>query len=287
MLKRGSLISLIFGVFFLISCSGTDSPAAPSKKEDPKDTVKYKVTYINSEHVTLGVPVDTDTTDDYYIVRSQYVVSYNKNKNEANWVAWKLVASDFGDVDRYSGNFIADTSLPASFYKTKHADYTNTGFDRGHIVRSEERTVTVADNKATFILSNVIPQTPDLNQGVWLKFEYFCQDLASKQNKDLYIYSGPIFTPGVENFLGYTKVRIPDSCFKIVVVLEKNQTLKDVNGKTPVYCVVMPNIDGVRKDAWETYSTTVRRIEKSTGYDFLNNVPQAIQDSIETKVSKK
>jgi endonuclease G len=79
------------------------------------------------------------------------------------------------------------------------------------------------------------------------------------------------------------KVVIPDSCFKIVVVLERGQTLLDVNVNTVVIAVLMPNIDGVRSKKWEEYKTTVRRIEYSTGYDFLNLLPKSIQDSIETK----
>jgi endonuclease G len=207
-------------------------------------------------------------------------LSYNKNRNVANWVSWELNKDWFGDVPRYSGNFITDTTLPAGYYRVKHSDYTNSGFDRGHLVMSEERTKTVEDNKATFILTNIIPQTPDLNRGVWLNFEKYCNELALKQNKELYIIAGGIFHS--QNSINGL-VAIPDSCFKIVVVLESGKGLKDITTSTEVIAVVMPNIDGIRSESWEKYKTTVRRIENSTGYNFLSSVPMDIQNEIETK----
>lgn len=240
----------------------------------------YGTPKINSVHVALGVPEDNDSTDDYDIIRSQYIVSYNKDLGVANWVAWNLDADWYGDVPRYSGNFIVDTSLPSQFYKVKHSDYTNSGYDRGHMVRSEERTKTDIDNKSTFFLTNIIPQTPDLNQGVWLKLEYYCEDLCKQQNKELYVIAGGIYHTK-EKIKGL--VTIPDSCFKIIVVLNRNQGLKNIDINSEVIAVVMPNISGVRSDDWMKYSTTVDRIEFSTGYDFLNCLPKKIQAIIEAK----
>jgi endonuclease G, mitochondrial len=78
-------------------------------------------------------------------------------------------------------------------------------------------------------------------------------------------------------------VSVPDSCFKIVVVLEEGQGLKDITSSTQVIAVCMPNIQGVRNDDWTIYQTSVDQIEASTGYDFLNDVPEKIQKVIESK----
>jgi len=236
---------------------------------------------INSINVSLGLPTDKDTTNDYIIYRKQYVLSYNKLRNIANWVAWELNASWFGDVARYKGNFITDTSLPAGYYRVKHSDYTNSGYDRGHMVMSEERTSTGVDNMATFILSDILPQTPDLNRGVWLNFEKFCNGMALKQGKELFIYAGGVFHTSTTIGNG---IAVPDSCWKkIVVVLEKGQSLKDVTAKTIVYSVMMPNIAGIRSDSWDKYKTTIRKIEYSTGYDFLGLVSKPIRDILDNK----
>jgi len=235
-------------------------------------------------HVEMGIPVDNSLLDDYLIFRHQYVLSYNKDKCATNWVSWNLNSSWFGDAPRFKGNFITDSSLPLNFCRAKHKDYNKCGYDRGHLVRSEERTNTVENNKSTFILTNVIPQAGDLNRGPWLALERYCEDLCKNYNKELYIIAGGFYhsTNKVNN-----KITIPDSCFKIIVILDKGKKSTSVNNKTKIISVAMPNIEGIRNADWQTYITTVDRIEFSTGYNFLNKIPEPLQSKLEKKKFKK
>jgi endonuclease G len=265
------LFVMVLISLFIISCS----PQETEVIDTPETPLPY-----NSPHLTLGLPTDNDPMDDYIIVRYQYALSYNKDLNISNWVSWELNASWYGDVPRHSGNFLQDPLLPDGYYRVRHADYTNSGFDRGHMVRSEERTATEEDNRSTFYMTNILPQTPDLNQGVWLNLEYHLEDLCKKENKELFVIAGGIFhTSQKINDI----VAIPDSCFKIVVVLNRGQTLKDINEQTQIIAVVMPNISGVRRDSWETYRTTINRIESSTGYSFLSRVDKKVGDVLKRK----
>ena len=236
--------------------------------------------YAYSPHLKLGLPIDSDPTDDYIIIRHQYALSYNKNLNVSNWVAWQLNKDWFGNVKRYRGNFLIDALLPPDFYRVTHNDYTRSGFDRGHMVRSKERTATKEDNISTFYMTNILPQKPDLNQGVWADLENYLERLCKKEDKELYIIAGGIFRTKkkVNN-----KVTIPDSCFKIVVVLDRGQTLKDITEQTQIIAVVMPNINGTRKNNWETYKTTINRIESSTGYVFLSRVDKNVREFLKRK----
>lgn len=264
---------LIFLASVLVSCSSSNDSAPAEEPDNPVPPT------ISSVHVSLGVPTDADTTDDYYIIHDQYIVDYNKKLNIANWVAWELNADWYGDADR-SDNFKADPLLPVDFFKVDGSSYKNSGYDRGHMVRSEERTHTDADNATTFYMTNILPQEADLNQGVWLRFEDYYKNTYIKADKELFIYAGGIFH--TDNKIN-GKIAIPDSCFKIVVVLNRNQGLYDVTDSTLVIAVVMPNQSGVRSDSWQKYITTVDRIEESTGYDFLNSLPKRIQKIIETR----
>lgn len=272
----------ILSAILMLSCSDNTNSSVEAKPNIETNKNKSIYTWAKSVHTSLGVPFDKDTTDDYLIIRPQYVVSYSNAKGQPNWVASELNASWYGDVERYEGNFITDNSLPASFLKIKDGDYTNSGFDRGHLVRSEERTATVDDNKSTFLMSNIIPQTPDLNRGVWLKLEYECERLCKEENKELFVVAGGIFHSN-KTLNDAGKVVIPDSCFKIIVVLDKGQTLANVTTSTPLIAVVMPNIAGIRNDAYSKYLTTVDRIEASTGYDFLNEISDSVEEFIESK----
>lgn len=272
----------ILTAILMLSCSDNTNSTVEAKPNIETNKNKSIYTWAKSVHTSLGVPFDKDTTDDYLIIRPQYVVSYSNRLGQPNWVASELNAAWYGEVERYEGNFITDNSLPASFLKIKDGDYTNSGYDRGHLVRSEERTATVDDNKSTFIMSNVFPQTPDLNRGVWLKLEYECERLCKEENKELFVVAGGIFH-SYKSLNDAGKVTIPDSCFKIVVVLDKGQTLANVTSSTKVIAVVMPNIAGIRTDVYSKYLTTVDRIEASTGYDFLNEVGDSVENEIEGK----
>lgn len=239
---------------------------------------------INSIHLVLGIPVDNNPDDDIILVRSQYVVSYNPIFNATNWAAWNLNSSWIGKSGRYSGTFIRDTSLPEGLLQITHDDYTNSGYDRGHLVRSHERSSNPDDNKSTFYLTNIVPQTPDLNRGVWLDFERFCENLVLKHNKELYIFSGGIYKS--DSTIG-PGIRVPDSCYKIVVVLERGEGLECVGYNTVIYSVKMPNIQGIRKHKWSRYAASVNDIEQSTGYNFLRDVPIKIQGVIELIVNRE
>lgn len=263
----------LFAVF-TISC-GNKNENQNIQPENPY--LGLDTSYI---HLRVGLPKDSDSSDDYIIKRNQYCISYNYKRNEPNWVSYELNSDWYGDVARYKGNFISDTSLPSPWYRVKHSDYTNSGFDRGHLVRSEERTKTEDDNKSTFLLSNIIPQAPDLNQGPWLKLEYYCEDLCKKENKELFVICGGIYSSNTTIGPG---INVPDSCFKIVIVLEKGQGLQNITSITPIIAVKMPNIQGIRAVAWETYNSTIDDIEASTGYDFINYVPKGVQQIIEAQ----
>lgn len=272
-IKNLLLLFVLIPFIFSINCTQNNKITAGDKPAAYKEQE-------NNINIELGLPRDDDSTDDYLIYRSQYVLSFNPDRHVANWVSWNLNSDWYGSVDRYD-KFISDPELPNNIYQARDNDYKKSGYDKGHTVRSEERTKTEEDNIATFYYTNIMPQTPDLNRGVWLKFERYCENLCKKQDKELFIIAGGIYHSGY-TMIG-NNVAVPDSCFKIVVILNKGEGLSDVKKSTKIIAVVMPNEDGIRKENWENYTTTVRRIEWSTGYNFLSDVPQDIQDVIESK----
>jgi len=273
-MRKYIVLSLVFAFTVLFNTQSFPQVGSAHSSSKPK----WKV------HVALGIPTDNDPSDDYLIKRNQYVLSYSKEKNVANWVSWNLNKKWFGKVKRYSGNFITDPLLPKGSYKVKHSDYNNSTYDRGHMVMSEERTKTKSDNKSTFYLTNILPQKPDLNQKLWRGFEDYCNDLCRLDNKELYIIAGGIFHT---DSMIKEKICIPDSCFKIVVVLDRGEGLDEVTSTTTVIAVMMPNRDGIEDIDWSHYTTTVRKIEWSTKYNFLSSVDKSIQDVIENNKYKE
>jgi endonuclease G, mitochondrial len=245
-------------------------------------------------HLLLGNPsqasTDVNNFDNYLILRPQYALSYNRSKGIANWVSWQLNKDWLGKQRRPA--FMPDSTLPRNWYRVSPSDYSGSGFDRGHMVPAADRNKTEVDSKSVFLMTNILPQAPDNNQGPWEKLESYCRELV-KQGKELYIISGGsgtggIGTNGAKTTIANGKITVPKSTWKIVVVLEKpGLRLNDITNSTRVIAVDLPNEQGIKDKSWKTFRTSVDQIESLTGYDFLSNVPKAIQDVIEANVDSQ
>lgn len=226
-----------------------------------------------------GATNNAGNQDNYLIVNNGYALSYNNGKGTANWVSWRIAESDFGATDRQN-NFRPDTSLPANFKRVTPADYTGSGFDRGHLCPSADRSSSAEANSLTFLMTNMIPQTGDLNRNVWENFESYSRGLVKKGKVDLYVVAGVYGEKGKLK----KKVVIPTNCWKIIVAVPQGASVSTINENTHVIAVDMPNTTGIAGDDWRKYRTTTRAIEQRTGYNFLSNLPQNLQDALETRI---
>lgn len=232
--------------------------------------------------MALGVPTDSDASDDYPIDHGVYVLSYNPKRNVPNWVAWALDRTYLGHVRR-KNDFRPDPSLPVSIYHVTPDDYHQSGYDRGHLCPSADRQAAPDDNSLTFLMTNVQPQLHELNEGPWEKLEEYERELARRRDAELFIVAGGIFDADGKR-IGHD-VAVPRANYKIIVPLRQGQGPSDVKAETRVIAVVMPNEPGVGSRAWSDYLTSVDAIEKATGYDFLSKVPRAVENVIEAKVA--
>jgi len=243
-----------------------------------------------SVHLTLGNPSSAGTSfSNLLLVKSQYATSHNCFRGTPNWVSWQLNQSWLGSAPRQD-DFRADTTLPSSCYRVVTSDYTGSGFDRGHMAPSADRTNTIANNSATFLMTNIIPQSPDNNQGVWANLENYSRTLVTNQNKELYIIAGSYGTGGTgsngsKTTIANGRVTVPARTWKVIVVLDRpGLGLSGVNNNTRVIAVDIPNTQGVRNADWRNYRISVDTLESRTGYNFLSQVSSSIQSAIESKV---
>ena len=213
--------------------------------------------------------------------RSQYAISYNRDRGIPNWVAWHLERSDLGPADR--SQFAPDPELPKGWYRVTPRDYSNSGFDRGHMVPSADRSIDSRDNAPTFFMTNIIPQAPDNNQGPWADLENFCRDLVRKGN-ELYIVAG-----GAGPFSTITngKVSVPATTWKAILVIPEGENdVARVDARTRVIAVSMPNTQGIRSRIWTEFLTSVDEIERVTGYDLFSALPDAVESAVESRVGQ-
>ncbi len=253
-----------------ISATPTPTPPPPS----------------SSVHLTMGNPSGAVTNSgfptNYLMDKPQYALSYHRDNGTPNWVSWHLDTSWLGTTPRQD-DFRADTTLPAGWYQVGSTSYSGSGYDRGHMCPSGDRTSSVATNSATFLMTNMIPQAPDNNQRTWANLESYCRTLANGGN-ELYIISGGW---GNNGYINNGNVAVPAYTWKVIIVLPSGTNdVSRVTGSTRVIAVWMPNLNGISSD-WRTFRVTADSVEANTGYDFYSNVPASIQAQIESVVDNQ
>lgn len=250
--------------------------------------------YPPSVHLTMGNPsnaiADGGQFNNYLMEKPTYSLSYNRDKGTPNWVSWHLEPAWFGSLARFD-TFRPDPAVPPDWYRVQSTDYSGSGFDRGHMTpnadRDNENRIPI--NQETYLMSNMVPQAPDNNQGPWAAFENYLRSIVtSPQNNELYIVSGPLGVGGSGSNGGTTNniagghVTVPQFTWKVVLVIPIGESdVSRVTAATRTIAILMPNTQGIRNNSWETYLTTVDHIEDLTGYDFFANVPDAIENAIE------
>ena len=268
--------------YFNKSDTTTEQPAPQNPPNAPAPPIS-SIEEAKEIYLALGNPsnaeINTQNRDNFLMVNEAFAVSYNNSKGTPNWVAWRITKADFGSADRQN-DFRPDGRLPKNWNIVKPTDYTGSGYDRGHICPSADRSFSDELNSETFLMTNMIPQTGDLNRNVWRDFEEFSRKLVERGNVDLYIVSGVY--GGVKKLK--RKVTIPTNVWKVVVAVPRGAGVSAINDKTHVYAADMPNIKGIAKDDWRKYKTTVRSIEQKTGYNLLANLPTNLQEILETRI---
>ena len=239
-----------------------------------------------SEHLTMGNPSNAITNvtqpNNYLMEKPQYAMSYSRDNGGPTWVSWHLDTSWLGSTPRQD-DFRADTTLPTGWYRVQATDYSGSGFDRGHMCPSADRTVSITANSATFLMTNMIPQLPANNQGVWANLESYSRTLVSQGN-ELYIISGG---QGLQYFIANGHVAVPAQTWKVIIVLPVGSNdVSRVTTSTRTIAVVMPNSGTIGSD-WRAYRVSVDQVEAITGFDFFSNVSSGIQAVIEGRVDNQ
>ena len=285
-LTRISSLALL--TVLAVSCSRVE-PVAPSQTPTAA-TVNQDAT--RDSHLTMGNPSGavtdaTNSPNNYLMSKTQYALSYSRDKGKPNWVSWHLSSAWLGSTPRQD-NFASDATLPTGWFRATSSSYTGSGFDRGHNCPSADRTGSVADNSATFLMTNMMPQAANNNQQTWAGLENYERTLVA-QGYELYVVCGS-YGSGGTGVNGYAttiaggKIAVPARCWKVVVVLpEGSSDAGRVTTATRIIAIDTPNTNSIGT-AWGSYRTSVDAIEAATGYNILSAVSSTVQATIESKV---
>ena len=199
------------------------------------------------------------------VEHTYYSLSYLEEHEQAEWVHYKLNSTMLkGEIPRKK-NYTIDRKVSTGSAKT--SDYTNSGFDRGHLVPAADMKMDFTSVKEAAYMSNISPQKPKFNNGVWSRLEKRIRLRAKKS--ELYITTGGVLSPADLKKIGKNNVSVPDQFYKIIYDV-KNQKM---------FAYLMPN---KKIESREKHVVTVDSIEALTGIDFYHELDDELEDKLES-----
>ena len=209
------------------------------------------------------------------IIRHEgYTVSYNSDYRIANWVAYELTSKEAKSKKATRSNkFVPDPLVKGA--TALNEDYTRTGYDRGHLAPAGDMKWSMKAMRESFYLSNICPQDPDLNRGIWKELEEQIRLWAS-ENGSLLVVTGPIITDDLRR-LGKNRVGIPKRFFKVVCT----QTA----GRPEGVGFLFDNRD-YGDTSLRSMMIPIDSVESVTGIDFFPSLPDSIERPMEASVNK-
>jgi endonuclease G len=225
---------------------------------------------VSTGHLELPKPVEPDWVLNY--ADGDFTLEYSTAKKHPKWVAWQLYKSHMGSSGR-TDYWQFDPRIPAE-YSPVREDFS--GYDRGHLCPSADRTQSVAMNRQTFMYSNMSPQLGAFNQGIWATLETRVRTWASGSDT-LYICAGG--TIGKESdIMGYTStssMAVPKYYFKVILRKKAANGAFDAIG----FWFENKSYSGVSLSSAQV--KTIDEIETLTGIDFFYQLPEAEQNRVE------
>ena len=269
--RRSPILLLGLTMVMSLTTGCLEEFKSPSQTDQPE-----------SVHLELGNPSDAiaapTSGTNYLITTPEYALSYNEERGTANWASWKLDPSWLGEAER-KNNFRADKTLPEEWYAVDGNDFKGSGYDRGHLVPSADRTKTQDSNSNTFLMINIIPQTPKNNRDTWRRMEEYCRQLVER-GYDLYLVAGVY---GGSKKIAAGKVTVPKQTWKVAIAVPTGQNPKSVAPeKALVFAVDIPNINKLSNN-WRRYQLSIDDLETRTGLDFFEVLPDNLEDILESQ----
>lgn len=198
-------------------------------------------------------------------------VAFNADNHTPDWVAWELLGAETDGTQTRHNKFWSDPELNGC---PETSDYSNSGYDRGHMCPAADQKWSQQAMIDCFSLANICPQDHKLNTGAWKTLENKERQWAQRDSA-LVIIAGPIYSESDNIRVGKRGVRVPGAFFKILAA----PYLPSPRGIAFVY----PNMTAPGN--MQNYVMTIRDVEKLTGYDFLSALPDDIEERMETTVS--
>ena len=204
---------------------------------------------------------------------SKFSLSYNENAEQADWVEYRLYPNSININVERRNNFRNDLKIRTSSASLE--DYKGSGYDRGHLAPAKSMSFNEESMSESFLMSNMSPQLPSFNRGIWKKLEGQVRDWIAISDS-LYVVTGPVLDTSLAT-IGVNKVLIPKAYYKAILRFYEGE----VNG----IGFLLKHEKSSRKVT--DFKTSIDYIEKITGLNFFNLLDSVQQQKVESNNSFK
>jgi len=147
-----------------------------TKKED----IKQNHYSIKNNSLFVKKYINNKNCDQILRNKGYFTTCYNYNLKSATVIYIKLDGNLVNSKNiKKRPRFYPDLNIPKR-YRTYTQDYTHTGYDRGHSGANDaSNDYSLKSQKATYVMSNIVPQYPKTNRKSYLKVEKYERKIAS------------------------------------------------------------------------------------------------------------
>jgi endonuclease G len=231
-------------------------------------------TRLHENKVYGGRPLTASQTRLVVLPNIGFYAGYCDERRNPLWVAYRLDAKDFEHKLSRPKAFKID---PRTLSRVDPKEYAKSGYDRGHMAPNSAIATRYGRDAQleTFYMSNIVPQTPELNRRVWQRLEKLEEDYANNRGT-IWVIAGPVFDEHIKT-IG-NNIEVPDAFFKIIID-EEQQGIKTLAFLIP------QTVTG--KEPIEHFLTSIDEIEKLTGLDFFWALSDEAESRLESAVPAK
>ena len=258
-------------LFFFLSFQSFVFGQQDVKKVEGTKTNTYRVVSNPKKQLKISrLEIPKTKSSDQIISHIGYSLLYNEKYKQANWVAYELTKQETNKVFERSNKFISDPQVKS--INAFNKDYAGSGYDRGHLAPAADMGWSASTMIESFYYSNMSPQLPGFNRGIWKKLEELVRTWAI-ENQAVYVVTGPILAKGLST-IGYHKIAVPNYYYKVILDY-KEPNIKGIG-------FILPNESS--KSALQNYAVSIDSVEKVTGIDFFYLLKDQEENLIEKDI---
>lgn len=200
-----------------------------------------------------------------------FSLCYREEYEQAEWVAYEMNTERLVKAADRSDNFRTDPAISTG--SATPADYRGSGYDRGHLAPAADMAFSPEAMKESFYMSNMSPQVPGFNRGVWKNLEAAVRDWTAEFGT-LYVISGPVLEKAEYPGIGSQNVAVPEYYYKVVFAPETD------SGEPAMIGFILPNEKATA--GYTDFAVPVDTVEQRTGLDFFALLDDRLENPLET-----